>query len=100
MREYVRPLVDEDDDWCAAPTPVPRSGLPMRAAMALRRTIFSAIEWVGHASKLQPDDEGIDDIHAEVMNSHSLVKTIGTVFGAYLGWGGVTAGDLPPKAVE
>lgn len=72
----------------------------MRAAMALRRTIFSAIEWVGHASKLQPDDEGIDDIHAEVMNSHSLVKTIGTVFGAYLGWGGVTAGDLPPKAVE
>jgi hypothetical protein len=31
------------------------------------------------------------------MNSHSLVKTIGTVFGAYLGRGGVSAEDLPPK---
>lgn len=34
------------------------------------------------------------------MNSHSLVKTIGTVFGAYLGRGGVTAEDLPPKPAE
>ena len=31
-----------------------------------------------------------------MLNSHSLVKTIGTVFGAYMGRGGISAEDLPP----
>ncbi|MDF8363070.1 hypothetical protein P3W54_19355, partial [Achromobacter anxifer] len=62
-----------------------------------KKNRFAAIEWAQHACRLQPDDEDIEDIQAQVMNSHSLVKTIGTVFGAYLGRGGVSAEDLPPK---
>ena len=62
-----------------------------------RKNRFAAIEWAQHASRLQPDDEGIDEIQSQVLNSHSLVKTIGTVFGAYMGRGGISAEDLPPK---
>ena len=61
-----------------------------------RKNRFAAIEWAQHASRLQPDDEGIDEIQSQVLNSHSLVKTIGTVFGAYMGRGGISAEDLPP----
>ena len=60
-----------------------------------RKNRFAAIEWAQHASRLQPDDEGIDEIQSQVLNSHSLVKTIGTVFGAYMGRGGISAEDLP-----
>ncbi|OCZ59362.1 hypothetical protein A9G00_13925 [Achromobacter xylosoxidans] len=99
VRDYLRPLVDEDDDWRAARASA-EIGLAYARGHGAKKNRFAAIEWVGHASKLQPDDEGIDEIHGEVMNSHSLVKTIGTVFGAYLGRGGVTAEDLPPKPAE
>lgn len=83
----------------APPGPAPRSGWPIRATRTPTRTV-SPPSNVGHTSKLQPDDEGIEDIHGEVVNSHSLVKTIGTVFGAYQGRGGATIEDLPQKAAE
>ena len=96
VRAYLRPLVDEDHDWRAA-----RASAEIALAHAhgrgARKNRFAAIEWAQHASRLQPDDEGIDEIQSQVLNSHSLVKTIGTVFGAYMGRGGISAEDLPPK---
>ena len=95
VRAYLRPLVDEDHDWRAA-----RASAEIALAHAhgrgARKNRFAAIEWAQHASRLQPDDEGIDEIQSQVLNSHSLVKTIGTVFGAYMGRGGISAEDLPP----
>ena len=95
VRAYLRPLVDEDHDWRAA-----RASAEIALAYAhgrgARKNRFAAIEWAQHASRLQPDDEGIDEIQSQVLNSHSLVKTIGTVFGAYMGRGGISAEDLPP----
>ena len=43
-----------------------------------------------------------DEIPDEVMNSHSLIKTIGAVLGPIwaLGPSGVTAEDLPPNAAN
>lgn len=97
VRAYLRPLVDEDHDWRAA-----RASAEIALAYAhgrgARKNRFAAIEWAQHASRLQPDDEGIDEIQSQVLNSHSLVKTIGTVFGAYMGRGGISAEDLPPKS--
>ena len=95
VRAHLRPLVDEDHDWRAA-----RASAEIALAYAhgrgARKNRFAAIEWAQHASRLQPDDEGIDEIQSQVLNSHSLVKTIGTVFGAYMGRGGISAEDLPP----
>lgn len=99
MRDYLQPLVDEDDGWCATRASV-QIGLAYARGHGAKKNRFAAIEWVGPASTLQPNVEGVDDIHGEVMNSHSLVKTIGTVFGAFLGRGGVTAEDLPLKPAE
>ena len=95
VRAYLRPAGGRDHDWRAA-----RASAEIALAYAhgrgARKNRFAAIEWAQHASRLQPDDEGIDEIQSQVLNSHSLVKTIGTVFGAYMGRGGISAEDLPP----
>ncbi|WP_313388744.1 DUF4034 domain-containing protein [Achromobacter aegrifaciens] len=96
VRAYLRPLVEEDDDWRAGRASA-EIALAYTHGRGAKKNRFAAIEWAQHACRLQPDDEDIEDIQAQVMNSHSLVKTIGTVFGAYLGRGGVSAEDLPPK---
>ena len=86
--------------WTRITTGVARASAEIALAYAhgrgARKNRFAAIEWAQHASRLQPDDEGIDEIQSQVLNSHSLVKTIGTVFGAYMGRGGISAEDLPP----
>jgi len=96
VRAYLRPLVEEDDDWRAGRASA-EIALAYTHGRGAKKNRFAAIEWAQHACRLQPDDEDIEDIQAQVMNSHSLVKTLGTVFGAYLGRGGVSAEDLPPK---
>ena len=85
--------------WTRITTGAARASAEIALAYAhgrgARKNRFAAIEWAQHASRLQPDDEGIDEIQSQVLNSHSLVKTIGTVFGAYMGRGGISAEDLP-----
>ena len=98
VRAYLRPLVDEDHDWRARASA--EIALAHAHGRGARKNRFAAIEWAQHASRLQPDDEGIDEIQSQVLNSHSLVKTIGTVFGAYMGRGGISAEDLPPPDAQ
>ncbi|QEI04792.1 DUF4034 domain-containing protein [Pigmentiphaga aceris] len=99
VREYLRPLVDEDHDWRAAKASA-EIGLAYAYGRGVKKSRFAAIEWVQHAVRIEPDDEKINDVQAEVMNSHSLVKTVGTVFGAFMSRGSVSAEDLPPKPTE
>jgi len=96
VRDYLRPLVEEEDDWCAAAASS-EIALAYMDGLGTKKSRLAAIEWAQHAVRLQPDDESIGEIQARVMNSHSLVKTVGTVFGAFMGRGSVSAEDLPPK---
>lgn len=97
--QYLRSLVEHEDDWTSARASAEIALAYMHGRGATKNR-FAAIEWASHASKLLPDNEGIDEIEAQVLNSHSLVKTVGTVFGAFLKRGGVTAEDLPPKSTQ
>ncbi|WP_306578656.1 hypothetical protein, partial [Pseudomonas sp.] len=46
---------------------------------------------------LQPGDSAIEDIQAEILNSHNRVKTLFTQCGAALFRGTLYASELPPK---
>jgi hypothetical protein len=63
-----------------------------------KQSRFAAIEWANRAAELQPDDPLIEQIRAQILNSHSVVKTLITVCGATLFRGDLDARELPPKA--
>jgi len=63
-----------------------------------KQSRFAAIEWVNRALALQPGDLAIEHIRAQILNSHSVVKTLITVCGAALFRGDLDARELPPKA--
>ena len=63
-----------------------------------KQSRFAAIEWVNRAVALQPGDLVIERIRAQILNSHSVVKTLITVCGATLFRGDLDARELPPKA--
>ncbi|MFT0516255.1 DUF4034 domain-containing protein [Pseudomonas faucium] len=63
-----------------------------------KQSRFAAIEWANRALALQPEDVAIEQIHAQILNSHSVVKTLITVCGATLFRGDLHARELPPKA--
>lgn len=63
-----------------------------------KQSRFAAIEWANRAVALQPDDPVIEQIRAQILNAHSVVKTFITVCGATLFRGDLEARDLPPTA--
>ena len=97
--QYLRSLVDCDDDWVSARTSA-EIALAYLRGQGVKQSRFAAIEWAQHAVTQMPENEGIQEIQYEVLNSQSLVKSIGTVFGAFLGRGKVDAEDLPPRPAQ
>lgn len=96
VQGYLRSLIDDQDDWTAARA-CAEIALGYMNGRGAKRSRFAAIEWAQHATRLLPDNEGIEEIEREVLNSHSLVKTMGTVVGAFFKRGNISPDDLPPK---
>lgn len=61
-----------------------------------KQSRFAAIEWVGRAAVLQPDNPEVEDIQCAILNSHSVFKTLFTVCGATLFRGTLYPDELPP----
>ncbi|OUM29153.1 hypothetical protein B8W70_13145 [Pseudomonas sp. 1239] len=97
--KYLRSLVDCDDDWVSARTSA-EIALAYLRGQGVQQSRFAAIEWAQHAVTQLPDNEGIQEVQYEVLNSHSLLKSVTSVFGAFLGRGRVGADDLPPKPAQ
>jgi hypothetical protein len=70
----------------------------MQGSGTRKQSRFAAIEWANRAVALQSSDPLIEEIQAEIRNSHSRVKTLFTVCGAALFRGDLHASELPPKA--
>lgn len=96
---YLRSLIDDQDDWAAARA-CAEIALAYMHGRGVIRSRFAAIEWAQYATRLLPDNEGIEEIEQQVLNSHSLVKSVGTVLGAFFNRGKVSAEDLPPKTAS
>jgi TPR repeat protein len=89
----------EDPDACTAARACAELGLAwMQGCGTRKQSRFAAIEWVDRAVALQSSDPLIEEIQAEIRNSHSRVKTLFTVCGAALFRGDLHASELPPKA--
>lgn len=97
--QYLRSLVDCDDDWVAART-CAEIALAYMHGRGVTKSRFAAMEWAQHGVNQAPDDEGIQEVQYQVLNSHSLVKTLVTSIGAILGRGKVGVEDLPPKPAQ
>lgn len=96
--DYLLGLADHPDAWIAARACAELGLAWMQGCGTRKQSRFAAIEWANHAVALQPSDPLIEEIQAEIRNSHSRVKTLFTMCGAALFRGDLQASELPPKA--
>jgi len=96
--DYLLGLAEHPDAWIAARACAELGLAWMQGCGTRKQSRFAAIEWANHAVALQPSDPLIEEIQAEIRNSHSRVKTLFTVCGAALFRGDLHASELPPKA--
>ena len=91
-------LVEHPDDWIAARASAELGLAWMQGQGTRKQSRFAAIEWINRAVALQPADNDIEHIQAEILNSHNRVKTLFTLCGATLFRGTLHASELPPKS--
>ncbi|OUM24659.1 hypothetical protein B8W72_26190 [Pseudomonas putida] len=94
---YLSSLVEHPDAWIAGRASAELGLAWMQGRGTRKQSRFAAIEWVNRAAALQPGDAAIEDIQAEILNSHNRVKTLVTQCGATLFRGTLHASELPPK---
>ncbi|MFK0091623.1 DUF4034 domain-containing protein [Pseudomonas sp. NPDC090592] len=94
---YLSSLVEHPDPWIAARASAELGLAWMQGRGTRKQSRFAAIEWANRAVALQPGDSAIEDIQAEILNSHNRVKTLVTQCGAALFRGTLHASELPPK---
>ncbi|MNM54969.1 hypothetical protein D3C81_660990 [compost metagenome] len=95
--EYLLGLVEHPDDWIAARASAELGLAWMQGQGTRKQSRFAAIEWINRAVALQPADNDIEHIQAEILNSHNRVKTLFTLCGATLFRGTLHPSELPPK---
>ncbi|WDY57872.1 DUF4034 domain-containing protein [Pseudomonas sp. PSKL.D1] len=98
--EYLSGLLDYPDKGIAARACAEMGLAWMYGHGTRKQSRFAAIEWANRAVTLQPNEPAIAGIQAEILNSHSVVKTLFTVCGATLFRGDLQASELPPKAAS
>ena len=96
--DYLVGLAEHPDAWTAARACAELGLAWMQGCGTRKQSRFAAIEWVDRAVALQSSDPLIEEIQAEIRNSHSRVKTLFTLCGAALFRGDLHASELPPKA--
>ncbi|KEY86231.1 hypothetical protein D3C76_230030 [compost metagenome] len=96
--DYLLGLVEHPDDWIAARASAELGLAWMQGHGTRKQSRFAAIEWINRAVALQPADNDIEHIQAEILNSHNRVKTLFTLCGAALFRGTLHASELPPKS--
>ncbi|MBO9551846.1 DUF4034 domain-containing protein [Pseudomonas sp.] len=96
--DYLLGLAEHPDAWTAARACAELGLAWMQGSGTRKQSRFAAIEWASRAVALQSSDPLIEEIQAEIRNSHSRVKTLFTVCGAALFRGDLHASELPPKA--
>ncbi len=94
---YLLSLVEHPDPWIAGRASAELGLAWMQGRGTRKQSRFAAIEWANRAATLQPGDAAIEDIQAEILNSHNRVKTLFTLCGAALFRGTLHASELPPK---
>ncbi|MFV3287681.1 DUF4034 domain-containing protein [Pseudomonas sp. NY11955] len=94
---YLSSLVEHPDPWIAGRASAELGLAWMQGRGTRKQSRFAAIEWANRAARLQPGDTAIEDIQAEILNSHNRVKTLFTQCGAALFRGTLHASELPPK---
>ena len=94
---YLSSLVEHPDAWIAGRASAELGLAWMQGRGTRKQSRFAAIEWANRAAALQPGDTAIEDIQAEILNSHNRVKTLVTQCGATLFRGTLHASELPPK---
>ncbi|MFF7063350.1 DUF4034 domain-containing protein [Pseudomonas sp. NPDC008258] len=94
---YLSSLVEHPDPWIAGRASAELGLAWMQGRGTRKQSRFAAIEWANRAVTLQPGDSAIEDIQAEILNSHNRVKTLVTQCGAALFRGTLHASELPPK---
>nr|WP_269812350.1 DUF4034 domain-containing protein [Pseudomonas monteilii] len=94
---YLSSLVEHPDPWIAGRASAELGLAWMQGRGTRKQSRFAAIEWANRAAALQPGDSAIEDIQAEILNSHNRVKTLFTQCGAALFRGTLHASELPPK---
>lgn len=94
---YLSSLVEHPDLWIAGRASAELGLAWMQGRGTRKQSRFAAIEWANRAAALQPGDSAIEDIQAEILNSHNRVKTLFTQCGAALFRGTLHASELPPK---
>lgn len=96
--DYLLGLAEHPDAWIAARACAELGLAWMQGCGTRKQSRYAAIEWANRAVALQSSDPLIEEIQAEIRNSHSRVKTLFTVCGAALFRGDLHASELPPKA--
>ncbi|WP_447738045.1 DUF4034 domain-containing protein [Pseudomonas laurentiana] len=96
---YLLSLVEHPDPGLAGRASAELGLAWMHGRGTRKQSRFAAIEWVNRAASLQPGNSAIEDIQAEILNSHNRVKTLFTQCGAALFRGTLHASELPPKQV-
>ncbi|NQD76253.1 DUF4034 domain-containing protein [Pseudomonas sp. CM27] len=94
---YLSSLVEHPDPWIAGRASAELALAWMQGRGTRKQSRFAAIEWVNRAATLQPGDSTIEDIQAEVLNSHNRVRTLVTQCGAALFRGTLHPSELPPR---
>ncbi|MNO81129.1 hypothetical protein D3C76_723560 [compost metagenome] len=94
---YLLSLVEHPDPGIAGRASAELGLAWMQGRGTRKQSRFAAIEWVNRAATLQPGDSAIEDIQAEILNSHNRVRTLFTQCGAALFRGTLHASELPPK---
>ena len=94
---YLLSLVEHPDPEIAARASAELGLAWMQGRGTRKQSRFAAIEWANRAVSLQPGDTAIEEIQAEILNSHNRVKTLFTQCGAALFRGTLHASELPPK---
>ncbi|MBA6118290.1 DUF4034 domain-containing protein [Pseudomonas putida] len=97
--DYLLGLAEHSDVGIAARASAELGLAWMQGHGTRKQSRFAAIEWVNRAAALQPGEPVIEEIQAQVLNSHSRVKTLLTVCGATLFRGDLQASELPQKAI-
>jgi len=95
--DYLQALVEHPDASIAARASAELGLAWMQGQGTRKQSRFAAIEWINRAVALQPADNDIEHIQAEILNSHNRVKTLFTLCGATLFRGTLHASELPPK---
>ncbi|WP_449430599.1 DUF4034 domain-containing protein [Pseudomonas putida] len=98
--DYLQSLADDPDGWVAGRASAELGLAWMQGHGTRKQSRFAAIEWAKRAAALRPGDTAIEDIHAQILNSHSLFKTLFTVCGAALFRGTLHPSELPPTKAE